>query len=119
MKRLAIALAAFLCASPSLAQHIDPSSGGGATSAGASGAIQTSNGAGGLSDSGLSVSNGGVEFPESDTNPACAAGNYNIYADTSEATLKKCINGVSSDLDTGGGGTLTHPQIMARTSLGF
>lgn len=44
------------------------------------------------------ASNLGIEFNESDTNPACAAGNYNIYADTSEAKLKKCQNGSVSDL---------------------
>lgn len=49
----------------------------------------------------LVVSNLGVEFAESDTNPTCAAGNYNIYADTSEAKLKKCQNGTVSDLDGG------------------
>lgn len=40
-------------------------------------------------------SNLGIEFSESDTNPACASGNYTIYADTSEATLKYCNNGVT------------------------
>lgn len=44
------------------------------------------------------ASNLGIEFNESNTNPACAAGNYNIYADTSEAKLKKCQNGTVSDL---------------------
>lgn len=44
----------------------------------------------------INASNTGIEFTESDTNPTCAAGNYNIYADLSETTLKKCINGVSS-----------------------
>jgi len=41
-----------------------------------------------------------VEFAESDTPPTCAAGNYNISADTSEANLKKCVNGTSSALNT-------------------
>ena len=44
------------------------------------------------------ASNLGIEFAESDTNPACAAGNYNIYADTSETQLKKCVNGTASVL---------------------
>lgn len=44
------------------------------------------------------ASNLGIEFNESDTNPTCAAGNYTIYADTSEARLKKCQNGTVSDL---------------------
>lgn len=46
----------------------------------------------------LVASNLGIEFNESNTNPGCAAGNYNIYADTSEAKLKKCQNGTVSDL---------------------
>lgn len=40
-------------------------------------------------------SNLGIELTESDTNPACDSGNYSIYADTSEATLKYCNNGVT------------------------
>ncbi|HSE56758.1 MAG TPA: hypothetical protein VLB02_01590, partial [Candidatus Paceibacterota bacterium] len=44
------------------------------------------------------TSNQGIEFTESDTNPTCSSGNYTIYADTSEAKLKKCNNGVVSDL---------------------
>ncbi len=50
------------------------------------------------------ASNKGVELTESDTNPTCAAGNYTIYADTSDAKLKKCTNGSVTDLDTGGAG---------------
>lgn len=50
----------------------------------------------------LVASNLGIEFNESDTNPTCATGNFNIYSDTSENKLKKCQNGVSSDLDTSG-----------------
>lgn len=42
----------------------------------------------------------GIEFTESDTNPTCASGNYTIFADTSEAKLKKCQNGVASDLSS-------------------
>lgn len=52
------------------------------------------------------ASNLGIEFNESDTNPACAAGNYNIYADTSETKLKKCQNGTVSDLDATGSATI-------------
>jgi len=44
------------------------------------------------------ASNLGIEFNESDTNPACAAGNYTIYADTSETQLKKCVNGTATNL---------------------
>lgn len=52
----------------------------------------------------ITVSNKGIEFTESDTNPTCASGNFNIYADLSENKLKKCQNGTVSDLDTVGGG---------------
>jgi hypothetical protein len=44
------------------------------------------------------ASNFGVEFAESDTNPACSSGNYNIYADTSETRLKSCHNGTTFDV---------------------
>jgi hypothetical protein len=50
---------------------------------------------------GIYTGNLGLDFTESDTNPGCSAGIYNIYADLSELKLKKCQNGVSSDLDTG------------------
>lgn len=53
----------------------------------------------------LRVGAPGIEFVESDSNPACAAGNYNIFADLSETTLKKCVNGTVTDLDTGGSGS--------------
>ncbi len=52
----------------------------------------------------LFLDNLGIEFEESDTNPACASGNYSIYADLSEAKFKKCTNGAVTDLDAGGGG---------------
>jgi filamentous hemagglutinin len=60
--------------------------------------------AGGTMTGLLTTNNLGVEFTEGDTNPTCAAGNYNIFADTSEVKLKKCTNGVASDLDTTGAG---------------
>ena len=50
-------------------------------------------------DDQLVGSNLGFEFTESDTNPACASGNYTLYADASEAKIKKCVNGVASVLD--------------------
>lgn len=50
----------------------------------------------------LQASNLGVEFTESDTNPTCSSGNFSVYADLSENKLKKCQNGVATDLDTGG-----------------
>lgn len=49
----------------------------------------------------------GVEFDESDTNPTCAAGNFNIYADLSENKLKMCQNGSASDLGGSGSGDVT------------
>jgi len=45
------------------------------------------------------TSSSGIEFTESDTNPTCASGNFNVYADLSENKLKKCQNGVASDLN--------------------
>ena len=60
--------------------------------------------AGGTLTGQVVVDNLGLDFDESDTNPTCASGNYSIYADTSEAKLKKCTNGTVSDLDTTGGG---------------
>ncbi len=67
----------------------------------------------------LIADNLGVEFGESDTNPTCAAGNYNIFADLSEVTLKKCINGVASDLDTGGGAPTTADYWTASAQAGL
>jgi hypothetical protein len=63
------------------------------------------------------TSNLGVDFTESDTNPTCAAGDYRIFADLSESKLKKCQNGVVSDVDSSlhaiqqfaAGGTWTKP----------
>ncbi len=46
----------------------------------------------------LVTSNLGVNFTDSDTNPTCVVGEYKIYADTSEAKLKKCVNGTVTDL---------------------
>jgi hypothetical protein len=55
------------------------------------------NGTSNFSDT-VTVSNKGIEFTESDTNPTCSSGNYSIFADTSETMLKKCVNGVLTDL---------------------
>jgi hypothetical protein len=52
----------------------------------------------------LTLDNLGVEFDESDTNPTCAAGNYNVYVDLSEGKFKKCVNGTVTDMDTTGAG---------------
>lgn len=46
----------------------------------------------------LRVSNYGLELLESDTNPPCAAGNFNIFADASENSLKQCENGITTKL---------------------
>jgi hypothetical protein len=54
------------------------------------------------SSSNLLASNFGLEFSESDTNPSCSSGDYKVFADASESTLKKCLNGTVSDLDTTG-----------------
>lgn len=72
--------------------------------------------AGGTMTGSLVTDNLGIEFEDSDTNPTCGAGEYKIYADLSETTFKKCMNGSATDLDTGGGssewtdtGTVVHP----------
>ncbi len=54
---------------------------------------------------GLYTGNLGIDFTESDTNPGCSAGVYNIYADLSETKLKKCQNGTVSDLAGTAGAT--------------
>lgn len=80
--------------------------------------------AGGTLTGQVVTDNLGVEFDESDTNPTCSSGNFNIYADLSENKLKKCQNGTASDLDTtgGGGGTPggsdTHVQFNDGGSFG-
>lgn len=50
------------------------------------------------SNNSINASNYGVDFADSDTNPTCAAGDYKVYADTSDGRLKKCQNGIVSDL---------------------
>ncbi len=63
------------------------------------GATSISSGTGGITANGnLVTSNLGVELTESDTNPSCASGDYKIYADTSETQIKKCVNGVATNL---------------------
>lgn len=61
----------------------------------------------------LVTSNLGVEFTESDTNPTCSAGNYNIFADLSETKLKKCTNGSVTDLDTSGSGSSPGGSVLS------
>ncbi len=65
------------------------------------------------------VTTGGLELTESDSNPTCAAGNYTIYADTSEAKLKKCTNGTVSDLAPTGGGSGTVTSVSVVTANGI
>ena len=45
-----------------------------------------------------------LEFTEDDTDPACGAGSYNLYADLSETAIKVCQDGVTAVLGTGGAG---------------
>lgn len=63
------------------------------------------------------ASNKGMEFTDSDTNPTCAAGNYNIYADLSETKLKKCQNGTVSDLDIFGADAQRASTSLGETTL--
>lgn len=65
----------------------------------------------------LVTSNLGIEFTESNTNPSCSSGNYTIYADTSEAKLKKCENGTPSDLAPAGGGGGTKSKWFGANAL--
>jgi hypothetical protein len=44
----------------------------------------------------LTTDNLGIEFEESNTNPTCAAANYNIYADLSDTKLMACVNGTAT-----------------------
>lgn len=63
-------------------------------------ALNLNSGSGGITLGGqLITASSGIEFTESDTNPTCASGNYSVYADTSEGKLKKCQNGIASDLN--------------------
>lgn len=75
--------------------------------------------AGGTMTGQLIADNLGVEFEESDTNPTCAAGNFNIYADLSENKLKKCQNGTTTDLDTGGTPGGSNAQVQYNSSGSF
>lgn len=56
-------------------------------------------------------------------NPTCAAGNYYIWANSTDLKLKKCEDGVLSDLDTGGAGgnhnllSATHSDTTAASGV--
>jgi len=71
--------------------------------------------AGGTLTGQLITDNLGIEFEESDTNPTCAAGNYNIFADLSETKFKKCTNGVATDLSPAEVQTLANVLALGRT----
>ena len=72
--------------------------------------------AGGTLTGALTLDNLGITGTASDTNPACASGDYRIYVDLSEAAWKKCTNGSVTDLDTsGGGGSL--PFVISGTEV--
>ncbi len=57
----------------------------------------------------ITVGNGSgndyLEFAEEAGNPACAAGDYRVWANSSDGRIKKCQNGTITDLDTSGAGT--------------
>jgi hypothetical protein len=58
----------------------------------------------------LTTDNLGIEFEDSDTNPTCAAANYNIYADLSDTKLMACVNGTATAIGytiTGTANTVT------------
>lgn len=84
--------------------------------------------AGGTMTGSLVSDNLGIEYVDSDINPGCVAGEYKIYADTSETKLKKCMNGSATDLDTTGGtpdfstltgGTNTSATMIVGTGASF
>ena len=51
----------------------------------------------------LQLDNLGIRFEASPTHPACSSGIYAIFADSVTGELRKCTNGVVSNLDTVGG----------------
>jgi len=60
-----------------------------------------------------------LEFTEEASNPTCSAGLYAIWANSTDAKLKKCQNGTISDLDTtGGSGSPTLDSVLAATGAG-
>ena len=61
----------------------------------------------------LITDNLGIRYDASDTNPTCSAGIHTIFADLSENKLKKCENGVLSDLSSCEAGGLADDTITA------
>ena len=55
----------------------------------------------------LTIPGPSIEFTETAGDDACAAGNYWIKANSTTTGFRKCQNGTVTDLDTGGGGSLT------------
>ena len=76
-----------------------------ATTETGSGAVvrQTSPTLAGTPTIGDGAGNDKLEFAEEATNPTCAAGQYFVWANSTDNKLKKCQNGTISDLDTTGG----------------
>jgi hypothetical protein len=48
----------------------------------------------------ITTSNLGVQFAASTTGPTCSVGVYSIYANSTESSLKKCVNGVVTDVES-------------------
>jgi len=65
----------------------------------------------------LAVDNLGIQFEESDTNPACAAGDYRIFADLSETTLKVCNNGVAAVIPNASVGDVVGPASVVDNTV--
>lgn len=121
MKRLLILALALSCwASPSFAQHIDPASGGsGGAPTDATYLTTTSDGTLsnevviGVVDDTTIVGNGSTL--QAKTLPSCSNGTTSKLLYNSTTNEFSC----GTDQDSGAGSGMTHPQVMARTSLGF
>lgn len=66
----------------------------------------------------LTTDNLGIEFTESDTNPTCASGNYNIFGDLSETSIKLCNDGTAAVIATADNTlTLTNKTLAAANNV--
>lgn len=66
----------------------------------------------------LTTDNLGIEFDDSDTNPTCGAGNYNLFADLSETAMKVCNNGTAEVVTTPNNTqTLTNKTLSASNNV--